>query len=78
MASLDVSELKGVLEELIELLESDGELDEEVRESLVDLVTESIGDPTPGNLRTLAHVLGEVAKTERYLRALEIVAGAAE
>lgn len=72
---MDMDEIKQSLDTLVETIETDSLLDDDLRTELLELAQEALGDPTPDNLRALSIVLERLGESEKYMNALDVVAG---
>ena len=72
---MDVEQIKQALGSLVETINSDPMLDDELRETMIELSQEALGDPTPDNLKALSIVLDRLGESERYANAMDVIAG---
>ena len=63
--------LTDTLKNISGIVESDQNLNEELREDIITLIAEVNADPTPANLRVLSTVLEKLKDTTKYLSALK-------
>ncbi len=66
-------DLQKKLEEMLIMVQGDDGIDEDLKTSLVDLITATASDPTAGNLEALAIVMKKVADANKYMGAMTMI-----
>ncbi len=63
-------DVTSIVNEIIDTVTNDPNLDEELKEQILDLAETAQADPTPGNLKALSIVFDKLSEANKYMGAM--------
>ncbi len=69
-----MDDLQKTLTNLLTLVTTDPQLDDDDKEDMISLINDVVAEPTPNNLEALAVVVEELGKSQEYVAAQEVLA----